>query len=381
VLSIGWRYLDRLTTWHRKGRLTATDGSVVGPEGAVKCLARPCFCLRLLLIAVLLGLFPGGRTALGDTRVWEWRFGEERDRDYPRAVEELFASFEEIRARPLEPGASGRVGLKVYTQSGPGLATPRDLVRAVVVSLERRGFERENIFLVDQSRFRLQQAGFLERAQEDRFEGSPVYVLESGAYYDGDWHYESPLPPRTDFRRMMLPGIGLPAEDEAFGVDRLSYLAFPLLHNVDFWINLPRYTDHPNLGVNGALLNATLWNASNTGRFLGSRSAGSAAAAEMAAIPELRERWLLNLTTLDSYQFIAGPAFRSLYTAAKPVLWMSADPVLLDALMAAEIDRERRSRGFSGLGEYLPLLDFAEQLGVGRSDPGTVEWIRLPENR
>ena len=358
-------------------------GSFAAARNAVKRPAtkrsRSAVSLPSFLLAAGVGiaLLLSGKTAPADTRVWEWRFPDSAARDYNTGVEHLLSDFEETGGRTLEPGATGRVGLKVYTQSGPGLATPRELVRALVASLEHRGFRREDIFLVDQSRYRLLQAGFLDRAGGNDFEGSPVYVLETGAHYDGDWHYESPLPPRTDFRRMMLPGSGLSGDDEAFGVDRLSYLPFPLLHEVDFWINLPRYTDHPTLGVNGALVNATLLNASNTGRFLKSRSTGPAAAAEIAAIPELRQGWVLNLTTLEPFQFIGGPAFRSLYTAAKPLLWMSADPVLLDALMAEEINRQRRKRGFSELG-FLPLLEFAEQLGVGRKAPDAAEWIRLP---
>ncbi len=346
-----FRFLAR-TPPARPGRLAALCG-VVAVAGAV---ATP---------------------VAAEPRVWEWRMDNWGDQAHRTGVERLLSDFEERTGTRLEPGDAGRVGLKVYAHSGPGLATPRELVRALVVALERRGYDREDVFLIDQSRYRLRQAGFMGRSGEPSFEGSPVYPLESGAYFDPDWHYESPLPPRTDFRRLTLPGLGGEADEEAAGADRLSHLPYPLMHEVDFWINLPRYTDHPNLGINGALLNATLWNAGNTGRFLNSRSSGPVAAAEIAAIPELRRGWILNITTLHGYQFVGGPGFRSLYTASRPVLWMAEDPVLLDALMARKIDRMRRERGFSGLDAYIPLLDYSEQLGVGRNAPDSAQWIRL----
>ncbi len=316
----------------------------------------------------------------GGVRVWAREMPSFSEEDYRNGVESLFADFEERTQRSLAPGSERRVGLKVYTNSGPGLSTPLPLVRAVVASLENRGFRRDEIFIVDQSRFRLAQAGFLPRAgtgEAGTFEGSRVYALETGEFFDSDWHYESPLPPRDDFRRLPRFRVDIDEEAEAVGEDRLSYLPYPLMHEVDFWINLPMYTDHPNLGVNGALLNATLWNAGNTSRFFNSRSTGPVAVAEIAAVPELRRGWVLNLCTLQSFQYIGGPGFRSLYTSSRRELWMSADPVLLDALMVREMNAHRRDRGFREIPEYVSLLEFAEQLGVGRSDPGAAEWVRL----
>jgi hypothetical protein len=284
---------------------------------------------------------------------------------YETAVAAILRAFEEQRGEKLSPGATGRVGLKVYTNSGPGLATPVSLVRAVLASLKERGFQREDLFLVDMNETRLRRSGFLSGGFEESltFEGHPVYALESGRYYDPEWYYDSPLPPRSE------PGLVSHRREfsyEPMHQDRQSQLAVPLLRNVDFWINLPVYSDHPALGLNGALVNATLWNGSNTLRFFQSDVNGPAAVAEMAAVPELAERWIFTLASRELYQFVGGPAFRSLYTASEPVLMLSADPVALDAEMYRLINKRRADRRFPPLEEELRQLEYARQLNLGR---------------
>ena len=149
--------------------------------------------------------------------------------------------------------------------------------------------------------------------------------------------------------------------------DRRSFLATPLFLEADFWINLPVYSDHPTLGVNGALVNATLWNASNTARFFRSPANAPAAVAEMSAIPELRQTWLFTLASLERFQFIGGPYFNSLYTVSEPRLWLSADPVALDTMMLKKLNERRVALGFPIISEEIRTLEFAEILGVGNS--------------
>lgn len=304
---------------------------------------------------------------------------------YAGGVEALFQAFEQKVGRRLTPGEKGKVGLKIYAESGPGLATPQPLVRAVIEALGRRGYARENIFLVGLNQLRLRLTGFLptDPRRAPPFAGHPFFVLESGRYYDPIWFYDSPLPSRFDpilsGRQDKAPDfdldrLGAAAVDPSAKIDadadRKSFLATPLFLDADFWINLPVYTDHESLGVNGALANATLWNASNTSRFFRSHRSAPAAVAEMAAIPELRQTWAFTLATLEHWQFVGGPAFNALYTKGEPRLWLGTDPVRMDALMLERINAARKATGFQAVSEEIRTLEFAETLGIGRRAAG-----------
>jgi len=161
--------------------------------------------------------------------------------------------------------------------------------------------------------------------------------------------------------------------------DRKSFLDTPLFLDTDFWINLPVYTDHNTLGVNGALVNATLWNASNTARFFRSPANAPAAVAEMSAIPELRQTWMFTIASLEHYQFIGGPFFNSLYSASEPLVWLSTDPVIMDAMMRDRIDRLRRETGFEPISEEIRTLEFAETLGVGSTQVKLAKIIEVAQ--
>jgi len=308
--------------------------------------------------------------------VWQAQLQAFDDVNYTRDVEALIERFEAATGKKLVPGLKKKVGLKIYTDSGPGMATPIPLVKAVIAALERRGFETKNIFLVGLNQLRLRMTGYLPSlvTGETPFKGHPVFVLESGKFYDPVWFYDSPLPQRFDpilAEQQTKDYPNSSTKDE----DRKSFLATPLFLDADFWINLPVYTDHPMLGVNGALVNATLWNASNTGRFFRSPANAPAAVAEMSAIPELRQTWMFTMVSLEHYQFIGGPYFNSLYSASEPLLWLSTDPVLLDSLMRSRINGLRKQSGFEPISEEIRTLEFAETLGVGSTHIASAKFI------
>jgi hypothetical protein len=308
--------------------------------------------------------------------VWQARLPAFTDADYDREVERIISSYEKVSGKAIAPGAKKKVGLKIYSDSGPGMATPTGLVKAVIAALQRRGYANSNIFLVGLNQLRLRMTGYLPSlvTGETLFKGNPVFVLESNRYYDPVWFYDSPLPERFDpiFAAHQTEGV---PNDSTKEEDRKSFLATPLFLDTDFWINLPVYTDHQVLGVNGALVNATLWNASNTARFFRSPATAPAAVAEMSAIPELRETWRFSIASLEHYQFIGGPYFNSLYTKSEPLVWLSTDPVMMDSLMRAKINLWRKHEGFEPISDEIRTLEFAQTLGVGSTLIGDAKMI------
>jgi len=310
--------------------------------------------------------------------IWEARLPDFSEASYAAKVEALISHFEASIGQKLTPGARHRVGLKIYTDSGPGLATPIPLTLAVIAALERRGYAKGDIFLVGLNQERLRLCGYLPSLLTGRspFEGHKVYVLESGRYFDPVWFYDSPLPSRFD-PILAQKSVAAGDAETTLDQDRKSFLATPLFVDADFWINLPAYTDHPVLGVNGALVNATLWNASNTARFFRSPASAPAAVAEMSAIPELRHTWMFTIVSLERYQFIGGPWFNSLYTRSEPLLWLGTDPVLLDALMLERINDCRRRAGFEPVSDDIRTLEFAATLGVGSRRTADAKFVEV----
>jgi hypothetical protein len=295
---------------------------------------------------------------------------------YYTEVEALLKLYETEVGEVLAPGERGQVGLKINTRSGRGLSTPLGLIRATVKALEARGYDRNAILIIDDSSHTLRQAGVMPPLSiaGARFEGSPVVALDSGIHFDPNWFYDSPLPPALQQESQWMSDSRRSIQLEEGAGARKSFLPRPLIFDVDFWINLAVGVDDPALGVDGALANATLWNVSNSRRFLVNQATASAAVAEIAAIPELEERLILNFVSLERYQFIAGPFFNSIYTRSEPRLWMSSDPVALDRLLYDRMNAMRLLEGFPEIAPLPRQLPFAASLGLGEFEP---ERIRI----
>ena len=297
------------------------------------------------------------------------------DATYATATEDLIAGFEMRTNVTLAPKERKRCAIKISTQSGAGLSTSKSLVRAVADALVRRGFARENIFLCDASTAPLRQAGFLPIRSDgpQLFEGLTVRAWDTEARSwtnDPRLVYENPVPP--------TPGTPLAEWQNP----RESLMPKPLFDEVDFWIQLPIVSDSADLGVSGALACSSIGNATNTTRFSNNPRNASLAAVEMCAAPELNNRRILTIMSLERFQIRGGPTYDAGWCRSEKVIYASANPVILDYLALRKIQNARAESGSADKDTAEPPLFQAATSGgmkLGSARPGDITIIRLPQ--
>lgn len=291
--------------------------------------------------------------------------------EYRKGVNQLFEGYESTFRKKLIPGERGKVGLKVYSASGVGLATPKPLVMAVIKELESRGFLKKNIFIIDESAFNLRRSGFLPELSQggNTFDGVVVYALDQNIHWDDEWFYTSSITSRSAITDFFKRGVFNRSASEN------SYLPIPLILDADFWINLPMVTSHETIGVSGAMANATIFNVSNNKRFIENRVHASIAIAEIAAIPEIQETWVFTLMTLERYQFVGGFMFNFRYTQTEPLLWLSTNANAMDYLMFHRINEARKQERIRLFRDPPDFFEYVKSLNIG--DYQGIRMVRL----
>lgn len=303
-----------------------------------------------------------------NSSIFKYQVADFSSQSYKQAVITLIQNWERTNGHNIQPGLFKKVGLKVYTRSGPGLATPKALVNAVADFLISRGYERSNIFIVDEYERYLRSSEFLPPLSQsgNSFEGIPVYSLDSGRFWDKKWFYESSLPSRE---KALFSSRGLSFGGANTDDDRKSYLPTLLFLNTDFWINLPMAISMESIGVGAAVANASILNISNNTRFFSNQAQASVAASEILAIPELKEKMIFTILTLESYQFIGESRFNANYTQSEPLVLLSDNPGAIDYLMLKRINQLRFDNKLPiietlpAFFDYLTALGFAPYTG------------------
>ena len=335
----------------------------------------------IILHSILVTLCKGERVGSVDSshlpievksKVFQAKLSNLATEDYHFAVLRLIAQLEYEQNFKIKPSVFPQIAVKFDVQRSPGLSTNLNLLLSIVQFLERRGYTRENIFLVA-----LKIDGETRRALEKQFLASQIITGEDEGYFHPDWFHDSPMPPAMGDRAKLL--IDHPKNHEIRTIEeRKSYLPAFLFLSKICWINLSTAKDDHVLAIDGAITNATLNSSSNAQRFREDVTMGPAAATEILAIPEFSEKHLFSVLDLSEMQIAGGPEFNAEFIRQRPSLLLSKNSVFIDYFGMQSIQKERAKLGLKDRApQDCKLFIYARELSLGDID--ATELVKLSD--
>ncbi|MGD9344301.1 MAG: DUF362 domain-containing protein [Candidatus Aminicenantes bacterium] len=254
-------------------------------------------------------------------------------------------------------GPEDRIGLKINTLGRPLLFTHHELIRGVVSELKEFGVKENNIIVWDR---------FEKHMADCEFEFN---TTGTGVRCYGTISTDQLISDRIDKDLAYSSKNDDPEKREEGGTD--SYFSRIFTQECDKIINMPILKDHGLCGVTLSLKNLAYGLCENNARFHGSEHIGPFIA-DFCAFPEVRKKVVLHI--LDGLEacYERGPRPRNLRSLFSPrSIWMSSDPVALDAVGLNIIQNERKSRALRTFAEENRPMDhiaLAGKKGIGVSD-------------
>jgi uncharacterized protein (DUF362 family) len=262
------------------------------------------------------------------------------DRD--RTVDTPLAAWRRL----VRPG--DRVGLKVNTLGGRGIASNLELVEAICERLQQAGIKAGDIVVWDRDSQEMERAGFKLSIGGDRVQ---CFGTDRVDYEDDLAAYGS---------------VG----------SRLSKI---LTRYTNVLINVPVLKDHDGAGVTialknmyGAIHNPNKYHPNGCDPYV----------ADLNMLPEIRTRMRLTICDATTAMYEGGPAFKPEHSWKCNSLLVSSDPVALDATGWRTIERKRAEKGLKTLAaeqrapRYIATAADREHR-LGNCDPSRIELVEI----
>jgi len=301
-----------------------------------------------------------------DTRSMDIFRAQSMKGKYLSSLRKLISAAENRGGPRLRPSTISNIAIKIKTKHAPGLQVSSLLVDALLNILSTRGYQKDQIFLVDRDELSLARAGFSSSRKIDNlYNGYQVVSSRNQNYFNPIWLHDSPMPPTIHDRARFF--LQYP-QDRLMRIaeERKSYLPSILFLNDVFWINLSVAMDHLSLGIEGASANMTTGAISNYQRFLNKPTLAPATVAEILAIPELWENRLYSIMDLSHYQFANAGQFDAEFLGRESTLLLSENPLSVDRAALSVLNMQRKELGFiERKANELLLFQYAKELGLG----------------
>ena len=279
--------------------------------------------------------------------------------------------------------ASDRVGIKVAASGGAVSGTHPVVVKAIAAGLISAGVQPSNIIVWDRNLDDLLAAGYSRN--------DPLYRLrwvDTATGYDKKSQVTAPVIGRLIYGDSAFGDrSGSRMEDILSGGEQLSstsYYAKVLSQEVDKVINVPSLTDSFLTGVNGALANMTLPNLDNWRRFTRSPDFGDPYLSEIYADAMIHGKVVLTILDALVLQYAGGPFPNPGFLLDHHSIFMSKDPVAIDATAARLLNENRAPSRLPSLDKMTLWLQSATAINLGKHREEDIELIRIgarPEPR
>ena len=268
------------------------------------------------------------------------------------------------------------VGVKVSTGGGATSGTHPEVVEAIVNGLLAAGVPPSRIIVWDKNYGDLIAAGFKPDAANYR-----LRWIDAAKGYDPDAVLTAPVLGKLIWGDSKFGRRDLSRKvDLLSGGDQLSSQSFyarVLSKEVTKVINVPSLQDSFLTGVNGALASMTIQNIDNWRRFTREPMFGDPYVAEIYADPIIYDKVVLTFLDALYLQFAGGPFPNPNFAVPYHSIFVSRDPVAIDATARRLIDEQRLLNKLPALKEQTLYLESAQQMGLGNDEDAQINLVRI----
>ena len=301
------------------------------------------------------------------------------------------------------------VGIKITTMGGPLLSSHRAIVQAVCDGLQAAGVPPDRIIIWDKYAEDMRAAGYAPMPATDSHVA--IDAIFPGTGYDPDAIFKSDLlgtliwgdsefirhdddlseaandaVKKKGFGDNGTLGGGADTSDPLLGssapqTSNRSHFARLVSTMCTKIVNVPVLTDNAYIGINGCLGSLAMGSVDNNRRFQGEPTYGDPAICEILSNPLLRRKVVVHILDALIAQYAGGPRFDPVFTKSIGAIYVSRDPVAIDALVLKRLD-DWRAADKQGrvdiIGKAASHVHSSAAYNLGTDDPARIQLLKLP---
>jgi hypothetical protein len=302
------------------------------------------------------------------------------------------------------------VGIKITTMGGPIMSSHRAVVQAVCDGLIAAGVPPTRIIVWDKNASDMRNAGYDPQPPTDSHVGiasvfpgtgyDPDAIYKNGIlgtliWGDSEFHYgsnEDLTQAASDVVRGRHSYGTTDSVGDNFGnTDDMLDSSAPLTSNKSHFarlvttictkiVNVPVLIDNSYVGINGCMASLALGSVDNNRRFLGDPTYGDPAIAEILSNPILRRKVVVHILDAMIAQYAGGPQSNPIFTRQLGGIYVSRDPVAIDAITLNRLERfrtESSSGRLDPIGKSAAHVHDAASYNLGTDDASRIQLVRV----